>query len=141
MQDERSLAEKPTCVVMRPGAPFIGKQGLSYAPAISAETVGAKALHMQMLTMPPGARAKAHLHEAHETALYVLSGEAGMYYGDKLEHHMINRAGDFVYIPANMPHLPYNLSATEPVVAIISRTDPNEQESVVLLPELEKIRA
>jgi uncharacterized RmlC-like cupin family protein len=39
-----------------------------------------------------------------------------------------------------MPHLPYNLSATEPVVAIISRTDPNEQESVVLLPELEKIR-
>jgi uncharacterized RmlC-like cupin family protein len=90
--------------------------------------------------MPPGARAKAHLHEAHETALYVVSGEAGMYYGDKLERHMINRAGDFVYIPANMPHLPYNLSATEPVVAIISRTDPNEQESVVLLPELEKIR-
>jgi uncharacterized RmlC-like cupin family protein len=125
---------------MRPGEPFIGKQGLSYAPAISAETVGAKGIHMQMLTMPPGARAKAHLHEAHETALYVVSGEAGMYYGDKLERHMINRAGDFVYIPANMPHLPYNLSATEPVVAIISRTDPNEQESVVLLPELEKIR-
>ena len=141
MRDESSVGEKAACVVMRPGAPFIGKQGLSYAPAISAETVGAKALHMQMLTMPPGARAKAHLHEAHETALYVLSGEAGMYYGDKLEHHMINRAGDFVYIPANMPHLPYNLSATEPVVAIISRTDPNEQESVVLLPELEKIRA
>ena len=138
---EESSAEKATCVAMRPGAPFIGKQGLSYAPAISAETVGAKGIHMQMLTMPPGARAKAHLHEAHETALYVLSGEAGMYYGDKLEHHMINRAGDFVYIPANMPHLPYNLSATEPVVAIISRTDPNEQESVVLLPELEKIRA
>lgn len=141
MRDESSVAQKATCVVMRPGAPFIGKQGLSYAPAISAETVGAKALHMQMLTMPPGARAKAHLHEAHETAIYVLSGEAGMYYGDKLEQHMINRAGDFVYIPANVPHLPYNLSATEPVVAIISRTDPNEQESVVLLPELEKIRA
>lgn len=139
MTDETSVAEKSTCVVMRPGAPFIGKQGLSYAPAISAETVGARAIHMQMLTMPPGGRAKAHKHAAHETALYVLSGEAGMYYGERLEHHMVNRAGDFVYIPANMPHLPYNASTIEPVVAIISRTDPNEQESVVLLPELEAI--
>jgi uncharacterized RmlC-like cupin family protein len=141
MRDENSVGEKTTCVVMRPGAPFVGKQGLSYAPAISAETVGAKGIHMQMLTMPPGAKAKAHLHEAHETALYVLRGEAGMYYGEKLERHMINRAGDFVYIPANVPHLPYNLSATEPLVAIIARTDPNEQESVVLLPELEKVHA
>jgi uncharacterized RmlC-like cupin family protein len=36
-----------------------------------------------------------------------------------------------------MPHLPYNLSDTESCVAVIARTDPNEQESVVLLPELE----
>ena len=49
------------------------------------------------------------------------------------------RAGDFVYIPANVPHLPYNLSQTEPCLAIISRTDPNEQESVVLLPELDML--
>jgi uncharacterized RmlC-like cupin family protein len=39
-------------------------------------------------------------------------------------------------IPANTPHLPYNMSQTEPATAVISRTDPNEQESVVLLPEL-----
>ena len=38
-----------------------------------------------------------------------------------------------------MPHRPYNRSQTEPTVAIISRTDPNEQESVVLLPELDAI--
>jgi uncharacterized RmlC-like cupin family protein len=36
-----------------------------------------------------------------------------------------------------MPHLPYNLSGTESCVAVVARTDPNEQESVVLLPELE----
>ena len=46
-----------------------------------------------------------------------------------------------MYIPANVPHLPYNLSKTEPAVAVVARTDPNEQESVVLLPELEGIRA
>ena len=57
--------------------------------------------------------------------------------GERLQHHLIARAGDFLYIPANMPHLPYNLSDAESCVAVIARTDPNEQESVILLPELE----
>ena len=135
-----SAADRPaTCVCLRSGEPFVGKQGFTYAAAISADTVGAAAIHMQLLTVPPGAKAKAHKHEAHETALYVLSGEVGMHYGEKLENHMVTRAGDFVYIPANMPHLPYNLSQTEPATAVVSRTDPNEQESVVMLPELDVI--
>ena len=133
--------EPAVCACLRAGEPFVGKQGFSYASAISAETVGASAIHMQLLTIPPGARAKAHKHQSHETALHLLSGEVGMWYGERLEHHMVNRAGDFVYIPANVPHLPYNLSATEPAVAVVARTDPNEQESVVLLPELEGIHA
>jgi len=62
-----------------------------------------------------------------------------MNYGERLEHHVVSHPGDFVYIPANVPHLPYNTSQTEPCVAVISRTDPNEQESVVLLPELDAI--
>ncbi len=130
-----------TCVCLRAGKPFVGKQGFTYAAAISAETAGASAIHMQLLTVPPGARAKAHKHEAHETAIYMLSGEAGMHYGDQLEHHLVSRAGDFVYIPANVPHLPYNMSQTEACVAVISRTDSNEQESVVLIPELYRIHA
>ena len=52
---------------------------------------------------------------------------------------MITRAGDFVYIPADTPHLPYNRSATEPAVAVVARTNPNEQESVVMLPELDAV--
>jgi uncharacterized RmlC-like cupin family protein len=142
MSPSSDVAEAPaTCTVVKAGAPFIGKQGLSYAPGISAETVGAKAIHLQIITIPPGARAKAHKHEAHETALYVLSGEAGMYFGDRLDQHLVSRAGDFVHIPANVPHLPYNASKTEPCLAVIARTDPNEQESVVLLPELDAIHA
>lgn len=135
-----SAADRPTtCVCLRTGEPFVGKQGFTYAAAISAETVGALAIHMQLLTVPPGAKAKAHKHEAHETALYVLSGDVGMYYGEKLEKHIVTRAGDFVYIPANMPHLPYNMSETQPATAVVSRTDPNEQESVVMLPELDSV--
>lgn len=131
--------EKNACHTVRAGAEFTGKQGLNYRPGISAESVGALGIHLQLLTIPPGGRAKAHKHASHETAIYILSGEAAMWHGERLEHEMRNKAGDFIYIPADMPHLPFNPSASEPCVALISRTDPNEQESVVLLPELEKL--
>ncbi|KAB7782236.1 cupin domain-containing protein [Methylorubrum populi] len=127
------------CRVVRPGEPFIGRQGLSYAPGISAETAGATGIHLQMVTIPPGARAKAHKHEGHETAIYALAGISCTWWGERLEHHTELKPGEYFYIPAGVPHLPYNPSATEPCTAIIARTDPNEQESVVLLPELDGI--
>ena len=129
----------PTCRLLRTGESFQGKQGLFYAPAISAETVGSQAIHMQIVILPPGARAKAHKHEHHETAIYALNGISHMWYGEHLEHHAIVHPGDFLYIPADMPHLPYNPSATDTVTAIIARTDPNEQVSVVLLPLLDRL--
>jgi uncharacterized RmlC-like cupin family protein len=136
---KRTTERTNVCACLRAGEPFVGKQGFTYAPAISAETVGAQGIHLQMLTIPPGARAHAHKHESHETAIYTISGEVGMWWGERLENNMLTRAGDFVYIPADVPHLPYNLSQTEPAVAVIARTDPNEQESVVLMPELDAV--
>ena len=127
------------CRLLQPGEPFIGKQGLQYAVAISAETVGAQAIHMQLVTIPPGGRARAHKHSTHETAIYALSGTSGVWHGERLEQHTTVEPGSFFYIPADVPHLPYNPSLTDPVVAVIARTDPNEQESVVLLPELDSI--
>jgi uncharacterized RmlC-like cupin family protein len=105
---------------------------------ISAESSGAKGIAMVLLTVPPGGRAKAHMHEGHETAIFVISGEVETFYGHNLEHRIYTKAGDMFYIPAGMPHLPVNRSKTESCSAVIARTDPNEQESVVLLPELEK---
>ena len=130
---------KPTCRAVQAEAEFTGKQALLYAPGISAESVGAQKIHLQIVTIPPGGRAKAHKHDGHETAVHILSGESGMWYGERLEEHLSASAGDFVYIPAGMPHLPYNLSDTKSCVAVIARTDPNEQESVILLPELDCI--
>jgi len=124
------------CRVIRAADTYAGKQGLTYFCGIAAETVGSRGICMHLLTIPPGGRAKAHLHESHETALYVLEGEAVTLYGDRLEHQMLTKAGDLAYIPAGVPHLPINLS-DKPTSAVIARTDPNEQESVVLLPELE----
>jgi uncharacterized RmlC-like cupin family protein len=130
--------KKATCQIIRPSKTFEGKQGLSYFEGIASETVGSKGLCMHMVTIPPGARAKAHLHEHHETAIYVLKGESQMWYGDNLSEHMIIREGEFLYIPAGVAHCPTNLSDSD-VVAVLARTDPNEQESVVPLPELDKI--
>jgi uncharacterized RmlC-like cupin family protein len=135
------MAEQPnvTCKVIHPGEEYTGKQTFVYFAGISAENCGAQGICMHLLTIPPGGRAKAHLHDNHETAIYVISGEAGMWYGEKLEEHLDCRAGDYVYIPAGVAHLPYNASESQPCTAVIARTDPNEQESVVLLPELDAL--
>ena len=129
--------EPLTCRIVRADNELVGKQGLTYRPGISAESAGAKGIHLQTVVLEPGAYAHPHKHAAHETAIYVLSGVSSMWYGPRLEEHMTVRAGDYLYIPADMPHQPYNPSTTEPCVAVIARTDPNEQESVVLLPELD----
>jgi uncharacterized RmlC-like cupin family protein len=120
------------CVVIRGGKPFSGRQGLAYFEGVSAESAGSDGICMHLLEMPPGAEALPHLHEAHETALLVLSGGARMRYGDGLSEELEVSAGDFLYIPAGMPHQPYN-AGDEPCRAVIARTDPNEQESVTLL--------
>jgi uncharacterized RmlC-like cupin family protein len=123
--------QQPTCVVVDPRETFHGKQDLDYVAGISAETVGATRLCMHFVTIPPGGRARPHYHEHHETGIYVLSGEAGMWYGEGLRQHLTVRAGQLLYIPANTPHLPYNLSDAEVCTAVLARTDPHEQESVV----------
>ncbi len=120
----------PTCVLVTPGPTDTGKNRLAYARGISAESAGAKGLCMHLVTIPPGGRSDAHIHAHHETAVYVLSGEAGMEFGVGLRDRMTIRAGQFVYIPASMPHVTYNRSATEPCTAVIARTDPNDEESV-----------
>ncbi len=134
-----AVTAKPQCVVVRGDEPrdaYAGKQGFSYLGGISAESAAATGICMHLLTIPPGGRANAHLHEGHETAIYVLSGRAQMWHGEGLREHLTVGAGDFLYIPAGVPHLPANASNAEPCVAVLARTDPNEQESVVLLPDL-----
>jgi uncharacterized RmlC-like cupin family protein len=130
---DRPVAE---CRLIRGATGFRGKQGLDYLSGVSAESAGAEAICMHLLEMPPGASARPHYHEAHETAIFVLEGEAEMRHGAELEHVMRIEAGDFVYIPAGVPHQPYN-PTDGPVRAVIARTDLNEQESVVLLGEPE----
>jgi uncharacterized RmlC-like cupin family protein len=121
------------CAIIRgSGAAYRGKQGLDYFAGVSAESSGSEGLCMHLLVLPPGGEAKPHLHEGHESAIYMLEGSASMRHGRDLERVDTISAGDFVYIPAGMPHQPFN-PTDKPARALIARTDPNEQESVVLL--------
>ncbi len=121
-----------SCKLISGGAAFDGKQGLSYFSGISAESAESEKLCMHIVTIPPGASARPHYHEAHESAIFVLEGTSEMRHGPHLEQVMTIKAGDFVYIPAGVPHQPYN-PTDKPVRAVLARTDPNEQESVVLI--------
>ena len=128
-----------SCQKISPGATtYAGKQGFSYFEGISRETMGSRAICMHLLTIPPGGRARAHKHATHETAIFLISGTSMMAWGQRLENVMEIRAGEMLYIPADVPHLPWN-PGPDPAVAVIARTDPHEQESVVLLPELEAL--
>jgi uncharacterized RmlC-like cupin family protein len=126
------------CVVVRPGESRGGVTGLEYFAGVSSATAGSRGLCLQLVTIAPGSRAKAHLHKGHESAAYVLSGEVVTWFGEQLEEHAVARAGEFVYIPPGVPHVPVNYGS-EPAVALIARTDADELESVVALPELDAL--
>ncbi len=67
----------------------------------------------------------------------MLEGEVDTWFGEQLDQRVTAGPGNFIYIPAGMPHLPVNRSDSRPVRVVLARTDPNDQESVVLLPELD----
>ena len=117
-------------VTVRPTVTMDTIQRLPNYVGISAATAGSKGLSMNMVVIPPGAKAEPHFHRGYETAIYMLKGRVETRYGENLARSVINEAGDFIFIPAGVPHQPVNLSATEPAMAIVARNDANEQETV-----------
>ena len=123
--------------VVPAGERYQGKQGLDYTPGVSAETVGSEGLWLGSVVLPPGGRTKAHVHEHHELAFYMVSGdEAELWTGDRLEHREVAHAGDCLYIPAGVPHVAVNRGVAA-ALFVGARTDPKEQESVILRSDLD----
>lgn len=122
--------------VITPEMAYEGKQKMGIVAGVCQQTVGSQALCMHIAAMPPRSRGVVHMHDAHESSLYVTEGCTRTYFGPNLEHYVDSKAGELLYIPAGMPHLAANLK-DEPAKGVLARTDPNEQESVRLLPHLE----
>ena len=121
----------PTLRAIRPDRAVDTLQRLPYFIGVSGSTVGAQGLSMHLVVIPPGARAEPHIHMGYETGIYVLEGRVETRYGEGLTESIVSEAGDFLFVPAGVPHEAINLSATEPARAIVARNDPAEQDKVV----------
>ena len=127
-----------TCRVIHSGDAYEGKQGLTYLTGLGAETVGSRAICMKVVVLPDGARAKTHLHRGIETAVYMIEGKAEMFHGPRLEHREEVAADDYAYIPADTAHLVLNRSGS-PARALVAHSAADDQEGIVLLPELDSL--
>jgi len=105
--------------------------GIRYKVGMSATNVGATKLSMNVATIPPGGVAKAHIHVGFEVMLYILEGRVRHEYGPGLRRVVDNQAGDFIFIEPGVPHEVFNLSDSEPVVAVVARSDAEEWEHIV----------
>jgi uncharacterized RmlC-like cupin family protein len=133
----KPTSESRTGRVVRGGEPYRSEQGTVYAPGVSAETVDAQAVFLGIVTLAPGHRTKAHVHERHESAFYLLSGEeVELWSGERLEHREVARPGDYLYVPADVAHVAVNRGAT-PAVFVGVRNEPTAQESLLMRPELD----
>lgn len=119
---------------VRPDRAVDTRQRLPYFIGVSGDTVGAQGLAMHLVVIPPGARAQPHIHRGYETAIYVIEGRVETRWGEGLAHSVVSEAGDFLFIPPDVPHEAINLSATEPARAVVARNDPAEQDRVDLYP-------
>jgi uncharacterized RmlC-like cupin family protein len=104
---------------------------IQYKPGMSAKNVGSKKLSMNVATIPPGGVAYAHIHVGFEVMLYILQGRVRHEYGPGCKTVIENEAGDFIYIEPGVPHEVFNCSATDPVVAVVARSDATEWENIV----------
>jgi uncharacterized RmlC-like cupin family protein len=104
---------------------------IQYKVGLSAKNVGARKLSMNVATIPPGGVAYAHIHVGFELMLYILEGKVRHEYGPGLKQVIDNEAGDFIFIEPGVPHEVFNLSQTEPVVAVVARSDATEWENIV----------
>jgi uncharacterized RmlC-like cupin family protein len=117
-------------ITVRPAETVDTIQRLPNFVGISEQTAGAQGLSMNLVVIPPGAKAEPHYHDGYETAIYLLEGQVQTFYGENLAKSVVNQKGDFIFIPNGVPHQPVNLSSTEAALALVARNDPNEQESV-----------
>ncbi len=120
--------------VLRQSAITRGWNGIKYKTGLSARNTAAKKLSMNVATVPPGAVAYAHIHVDFEVMLYIISGRVRHEFGEGLQKSVDNEAGDFIFIEPGVPHEVINLSDTEPIIAVVARSDASEWENIADVP-------
>jgi uncharacterized RmlC-like cupin family protein len=86
-----------------------------------------------LFEVEPGGRTGIHHHGEQQTIAYVLSGVCDVRWGKRGEYVARAKAGDFIHVPAYLPHMEINPSASEPFCWVVVRS--TSTPIVVNLPE------
>ncbi len=133
------MGEDPGCVLVGRGGRYTGTQGLTYASGLTGGSAGSRGLSMTEAELPPGACSRAHLHRGIETGGYVLEGTLETLWGEQLDESVVAEAGEFVYIPPDVPHVVRNPSRDRPARALVAHTAADDQEGIELRPDLDEL--
>jgi uncharacterized RmlC-like cupin family protein len=99
-------------------------RGMERTPGIDKTSAGASKIWLGHVTAVPNTMSAPHHHGDAETAVYVLKGRVRIYFGEDLKRFVEAGPGDYLFVPANTPHIegnPYD----EPAEAIVSRSPDN----------------
>ena len=118
---------------IRSNTPKITRQQVQIYPGITKASADSTQLSMNRIILPAGMKGLRHMHKDAETVLYIVEGNSRTLIGEKGEIVVDNKAGDFIFIPANVWHQPMNVSKSR-VVAIEARADADDQQNVILAP-------
>src|SRR6202047_2083423 len=82
----------------------------------------ASAIWGGLFEVEPGARTGVHHHGQQDTIAYVLSGICEIRWGATGESVARAKAGDFIHVPAFLPHMEINPSKLEPFLWVVVRS-------------------
>ena len=119
---------------IRSNIPKITRQQVQIYPGVTKESAGSTQLSMNRIILPAGMKGLRHMHKDAETVIYILEGNSRTLIGEGGEIIVDNKAGDFIFIPANVWHQPMNVSKNR-VIAIEVRADADDQQNVILAPK------
>jgi uncharacterized RmlC-like cupin family protein len=75
-----------------------------------------------LFEVEPGARTGIHHHGEQQTIAYVLSGFCAIRWGAQGEFAATAKAGDFIHVPAFLPHMEINPSDSTPFRWVVVRS-------------------
>jgi uncharacterized RmlC-like cupin family protein len=101
---------------------------------VSPQNTPATKIWFGKVSNEPGYRSPPHHHGEAETGGYLLHGRGRIYFGEGYSEWVDMQEGDFVFVPPHMPHVEANMSTTDVLIWLTTRTPDN---IVVNLPEVD----
>jgi uncharacterized RmlC-like cupin family protein len=96
--------------------------GMNRAAAVTTASAGAQKLWAGTVVIHPDAKTGAHHHGEVESVIYVVSGQARMRWGERLEFVAEAGPGDFIFVPPFVPHQEINAAADRPLECVLVRS-------------------